>query len=178
MNRRAQWYLAGGIGLLVAGAAAMAATLRAPDPVDVGFRAPEFHARRLDDASRVARLADYRGSVVLLNVWATWCDPCRREMPSIERLYQDLRARGFKVAAVSIDDAGAENDIRAFAREYGLSFDILHDPTGDIQRAYQLVGVPESFLIGRDGVIRKKAFESDWSAPENRALALSLIQDR
>ncbi len=169
-------YLAGGIVLVLAGAAFIASTrTRAPDPVDVGSQAPDFRARRLDDPSRTARLSDYRGHVVLVNIWATWCDPCRREMPSLERLYQDLGPRGLKVAAVSIDDAGTESDIREFAREYGLTFEILHDPTGAIQRAYLLVGVPESFLIDRDGVIRKKAFESDWYSLANRALVAKLL---
>src|SRR5574341_312471 len=149
--------------------------IRAPDPVAAGFKAPEFLARRLADPTQVARLSDYAGSVVLVNVWATWCDPCRKEMPSIERLYRELGPRGFKVVAVSIDDAGAEGEVREFVREYGLTFDIAHDPTGLIQQTYQLIGVPEAFLIDRDGVIRKKAFESDWYSPENRALVSKLL---
>jgi peroxiredoxin len=149
--------------------------IRVPDPVGVGFRAPEFEAKSLSDPTRVGRLSDYRGSVVLLNVWATWCDPCRREMPSIEKLYQELGPKGFRVVAVSIDDGGAAADIREFAREHGLTFDILHDPTGAIQLVYQLIGVPESFLIDQDGVIRKTAFESDWYSAENRDLVARLL---
>ena len=175
MSRRTR-YVTGGIAvLLVGGAVLLIPRIHVPDQVAVGFSAPEFEAGRLDDATRVARLSDYRGSVVLLNVWATWCDPCRREMPSIERLYQELGPKGFRVLAVSIDDAGAAGDIRDFAREYGLTFDILHDPTGGIQRTYQLIGVPESFLIDKDGVIRKKAFETDWYSPENRDLVAQLL---
>ncbi len=175
MTRR-RAYLAGGTALVLAGAAAVAIPrIRTPDPVDVGFGAPEFRARRVDGTAREARLSEYRGTVVLLNIWATWCDPCRTEIPGIERLYRELGPRGLKVVAVSIDDAGAEGDIRDFAREYGLTFDILHDPTGEIQRTYQLIGVPESFLIDRDGVIRKKAFESDWYSLENRTLVARLL---
>jgi peroxiredoxin len=176
VSRRTR-YAAGGLAvLLLAGAAlTIPRVIRVPDPVGVGFRAPEFEARSVSDSMRVARLSAYRGSVVLLNVWATWCDPCRREMPSIERLYQELGPKGLRVLAVSIDDAGAGRDIREFAREHGLTFDILHDPTGGIQRTYQLIGVPESFLIDRDGVIRKKAFESDWFSAENRNLVAQLL---
>jgi len=160
---RRGWYAVGGVTLVVAGAVLVGmARLGAPDPVDVGFPAPEFQARRLDDASRVVRLSDYRGSVVLLNIWATWCDPCRSEMPSIERRYRELGPKGLKVLALSIDDAGAEGDTENFAREFGLTFEILHDPTGRIQQTYQLIGVPQSFVIDKAGVIRKKAFESDW----------------
>lgn len=174
MTRR-QAFITGGTALLLAAVVVAIPRIRAPGPVAEGFKAPDFLARRLDDPARLVRLSDYAGTVVLVNVWATWCDPCREEMPSIERLYRELEPRGFKVVAVSIDDAGAEGDIRDFAREYGLTFDIAHDPTGHIQRTYQLIGVPESFLIDRDGVIRKKAFESDWYSPRNRALVLELL---
>lgn len=175
MTPRARYATGGIVVLVVAAAVLTIPRIRAPDPVGVGFRAPEFRARRLDDPARVARLSDYRGTVVLVNVWATWCGPCRTEMPSIQRLYQELGPRGLRVVAVSIDDAGAGRDIRDFAREYGLTFDILHDPTGDIQRTYQLIGVPESFLIDKNGVIRKKAFESDWYSLENRVLVAQLL---
>lgn len=175
MSRRGQWYLVGGILVLLAGLVIGSSRVRAPNPVEVGARAPDFEAKTIDGPARTRRLSDYRGQVVLLNVWATWCDPCRTEMPSIERLYREMGPRGLKVLAVSIDDAGAERDIREFAQEYGLTFDILHDPTGEIQRIYLLVGVPESFLIDQRGVIRKTAFQSDWYAPENRALVAQLL---
>jgi cytochrome c-type biogenesis protein len=96
-------------------------------------------------------------------------------MPSIERLYQELGPRGLAVVAVSIDDAGAEADIRAFVQEYALTFEIWHDPTGRIQQAYQLIGVPQSFVIDRGGVIRKKTFEADWSDPANRTFVADLL---
>jgi peroxiredoxin len=175
MSRRTQWYLAGGLVTLLAGTFVAASRLRPPEPVDVGSNAPDVRAKTVDGAAQIKHLSDYRGQVILLNIWATWCDPCRREMPSIERLYRELGPRGLKVVAVSIDDAGAEDNIRDFARELGLTFEILHDPTGDIQRAYQLVGVPESFVIDQNGVIQQKAFESDWYAPQNRTLVAKLL---
>lgn len=175
---RSRWYL---LAALCAGGAVGAvlglARLQVPAAVDVGGPAPEVVARRVgpEEPGRTVRLSEYRGRVVLLNIWATWCDPCRREMPSIERLYQELSPRGLAVVAVSVDDAGAEADIRAFAQEYGLTFEIWHDPTGAIQQAYQLIGVPQSFVIDRGGVIRKKTFEADWSEPANRMFVADLL---
>jgi peroxiredoxin len=117
--------------------------------------------------------------VVLLNIWATWCDPCRVEMPSIERLHERLGPKGLKVVAVSIDDPGADGAIRDFARQLGLTFEILHDTSGAIKQAYQTTGVPETFVIGRDGVIRKKVIAArDWSSPANVALVSELLSER
>jgi peroxiredoxin len=145
-------------------------------PVTIGTKAPEFAATAVDGSGRTRSLADFRDSVVLLNVWATWCLPCREEMPSIQALHERYGGRGLKVVAVSVDDPGAEEAIRDFVREYGLTFEILHEPTGAIQRAYQTTGVPETFVIGRDGVIqRKENGHRDWNSPANRALVARLI---
>lgn len=148
-------------------------------PVSVGSTAPDFHARTVDGPAVVKSLADYRGQVVLLNVWATWCDPCRVEMPAIERLQQRLGSRGLHVVAVSIDDPGQRAAIRTFARTYGLTFEILHDGSGAIEKTYQTTGVPETFIIGRDGVIRKKVIgATDWDSEGNRALIRRLLAER
>ena len=159
-------------GLLIA-----AACGRVPEAVGVGSRAPELEARTIAAPAQAKHLADYRGSVVLLNVWATWCDPCREEMPSIERLYRDLGPGGLRVVAVSVDDGGAESSIREFVKEYGLTFEILHDPTGRIMQTYQMVGVPGTFLIDREGIIRRKTFQEDWSTDQNRASVVKLFAD-
>lgn len=131
-------------------------------PVEVGSKAPDFSA--YDRAGRRVTLDDLAGEVVLLNIWATWCGPCREEMPSMERLYQRLGAEGLRVVAVSIDaergtfDASghAGGNVAEFVREMGLTFDIWRDPTGRIQQTYRTTGVPESFVINRDGIIVKK----------------------
>lgn len=147
-------------------------------PLGLGAAAPEFHATTLTTPSRVRTLADYRGQPVLLNIWATWCAPCRAEMPSIERLHNTYGPRGLKVVAVSIDDPGTEAAIRAFARDMGLTFEILHDSTGQVQRAYETTGVPETIIIGRDGVIRKKiAMATDWDSEPNRHLIERLLAE-
>lgn len=176
MSKAAQWRL---VAVLVGAAGVLAffaAGRLAPAPAEVGAPAPEFEAQTLDGAS-LRRLSDYRGQVVLLNVWATWCIPCQREMPSIEKLYREYSTQGLKVVAVSVDDPGARESVRQFVEEFGLSFEILHDPAGKIIQSYQMVGVPQSFLIDRRGIIRKKAFETDWYSPENRKLVGSLLQE-
>lgn len=130
-----------------------AAACSAPGGVAPGKPVPDYAAPSLE-GERV-RLAELRGEVVILNVWATWCNPCRREMPALERLARELGPEGLRVVAVSIDQAGAEREIRDFVAEYGLSFTVLHDPQQRVTRAFRTIGVPETFLIGRDGTLLK-----------------------
>lgn len=95
----------------------------------------------------------------------------------MQALYRDFAPRGFKVVAVSVDDAAGTQKVRDFVREFGLTFDVLHDPQGTIQRTYQTTGVPENFVIGADGVVRKKTYTQDWNSPENRALVAQLLDE-
>ena len=98
------------------------------------------------------KLSDYRGKVVFLNIWATWCPPCREEMPSMESLYQRLKGREFEMLAVSIDREG-EKVVSPFAAKYGLTFPVLLDPDSKTYRLYGLTGVPESFIVDKSGVV-------------------------
>jgi len=123
-------------------------------PISVGDPAPSFAAATLDGDTLT--LADFRGSPILVNIWATWCAPCRKEMPEIEELYQEYKDQGFEVVAVSIDNRGAADQIIEFTEEMGASFTILHDAEQTITRNYQTIGVPESFLIDGDGVLRAR----------------------
>src|SRR5690242_18359802 len=177
MTVRQQWIIVGIVVLLLAGGLFAGVKLFGDDlfPVGVGTRAPDFTATDL--ASGATRtLADYRGKVVLLNVWATWCEPCKVEMPSMEELYRAYGPRGVHIVAVSIDDAVPDDSIRAYAKNLGLTFEILHDPTHEIERAYQTTGYPESFVIDRGGTIRKKWISAaDWNSPANRALFDELL---
>jgi cytochrome c biogenesis protein CcmG, thiol:disulfide interchange protein DsbE len=172
----------GAVVLIVVGAMAWGAThyLRKElFPVELGSKAPDFTAFTLDSVPRKKSLDDYRGQVVMINVWATWCLPCRVEMPSIEALHKTYGPKGLKVVAVSIDDPGTEATIRAFVKQYGLTFDVLHDPKGQISEAYDITGYPETFILGRDGVIRKKLMSAtDWNSPESRALVDRLLGER
>lgn len=148
-------------------------------PVELGSKAPDFTAFTLDSIPKEKHLADYRGEVVMLNVWATWCLPCRVEMPSIEALHKDFGPKGLKIVAVSIDDPGMDSSIRAFAKQYNLTFEILHDPKGTITDLYDIDGYPETFILGKDGVIRKKLMQAtDWNSPEARALVERLLAER
>lgn len=132
--------------------------------IRVGQTAPDFAFPTAE--GKVMALADLRGKVVFLNVWATWCPPCRQEIPSMERLYRRLRGEGLEILAVSIDAGGAA-DVVPFVREQGMTFPVLLDPQGKIRGLYGLTGVPESFLIDKKGVVRKVAIGPlDWSAPE------------
>jgi peroxiredoxin len=178
MTNRGQWTLIAGVVMTAVFGTALAIRLRPQmAPLGVGSDAPRFHATDLR-TSRPATLADYRGKVVLLNVWATWCLPCRVEMPSMERLHRKLAGTEFRIVAVSIDQEGADN-VMTFAGELGLTFDILHDPAGAIQGIYQTTGVPESFLIDRDGVIVKKVIgAAEWDGPVNEAIIRRLLDAR
>jgi peroxiredoxin len=138
-------------------------------PIQPGSEAPEFTVANLQGDT--VRLSDFRGKVVLINVWATWCLPCREEMPSMERLYQSLQGEDFEILAVSIDRAPGETDaggniggdVAEFVVEYGLTFPILLNPSGNIQTLYQTTGVPESFIVDTDGIIQKRlAGPAEW----------------
>ena len=178
MTVRQQWAFVG-IVVLILGGGLLAATRYLGDelfPVTVGSKAPDFHANTIDAPPAAKTLADYRGEIVLLNVWATWCLPCRTEMPSIQALHDRFAARGLKVVAVSVDKPGFDDEIRTFRDQFGLTFEILHDATGNIQRDYQTTGVPETFIIGRDGMIRRKVIAADnWDSPANQALFAQLL---
>jgi peroxiredoxin len=173
-----QWIIVGVI-VTVLTAAAVVGVLLSPEifPIEVGSSAPDFRATDLADNSPKT-LADYRGQVVLLNVWATWCQPCRVEMPGMQRLYEQLGPEGLKIAAVSIDEAGPDV-VKEFVREHGLTFDILHDPSRAVERIYQTTGVPESFVLNRDGKIVKKVIgAAEWDSAVNRDLLRRLLAQR
>lgn len=175
---RKQWIVVGVI-VTVLTAAAVLGVLLSPQifPVEVGSSAPEFRATDLV-SGRAKTLADYRGQVVLLNVWATWCQPCRVEMPGMQHLYEQLGPEGLKIVAVSIDEAGPDV-VREFVREHGLSFEILHDPSRAIERIYQTTGVPESFVLNREGKIVKKVIgAAEWDSAVNRDLIRRLLAPR
>jgi cytochrome c biogenesis protein CcmG, thiol:disulfide interchange protein DsbE len=186
MTNRQQWTLVAGIVMTVVFGVAIAVKLRPQlDLLEVGDAAPQFHGTDLR-RGQPASLADYRGKVVLLNVWATWCPPCRVEMPSMQRLHEKLAGTDFRIVAVSVDgdpfhaeDSKDPAGILAFAKDMGLTFDILHDPSGAIRHAYQTTGVPESFLIDRDGVIVKKVIgAAEWDGPVNETLIRRLVDAR
>ncbi len=171
-----QWMIVGGIVLaMVAGAVAL--VKNSPDTygVAVGKEAPDFRVMDLATGDSLWLHEHYKGQVTLVNIWATWCGPCKEEMPAMQQAYAELAPRGFKVAAVSIDEADPA-DVKAFAAELGITFDILQDRSGRIQQVYQTTGVPESFLLDKDGVIVKRIIGAhDWSSQVNRDLVARLL---
>jgi cytochrome c-type biogenesis protein len=178
MTVRQQWAVVfGAVVALGVGSYAFArAGAGGVEAVAIGASAPPFAARTVDGRAQVKGLADYRGSVVILNVWATWCEPCKAEMPTLERLYETFRPNGLKVVAVSIDETASDDSVRAYARNMGLTFDILHDPQYTIEKAYQVVGYPSSYVIDRDGVVRKIWLgATDWTSQGNVALMRQLL---
>jgi cytochrome c biogenesis protein CcmG, thiol:disulfide interchange protein DsbE len=180
MTAGQQWTLVGAVAAVLGGALWFGSVQLKDElvGVDVGSPAPMFSGATASGIIPAKSLNDYKGKVVLLNVWATWCGPCRTEMPSIEALHQALGPKGLHVVAVSIDDPGKMPDIRKFLADYKLTFEVLHDSTRSIQAAYQTTGVPETFIIAADGTIRKKVIAAaDWNSGPNRTLITQLLKD-
>jgi len=120
--------------------------------VSVGQPAPDYATTRMDGTP--ISLADHRGDVVLLNIWATWCKPCREEIPALEQLHQEFAAQGLVVAGVSIDVISDTARIAGFARDLGATYPLWHDPDDRVSGTFLSIGVPTTYLIDRDGVLR------------------------
>ncbi len=128
--------------------------------MDRQYAADDFILKALN--GKRVRMSGLKGKAVLLNFWATWCPPCRREMPSMERLYQRYRSRGLVVLAVSLDRSSPD-EVRSFVDEMGLNFTVLLDPDGLTSSLYSVSGVPFSFLIDPEGrIVYKAAGAIDW----------------
>ena len=126
--------------------------------------APDFAVPDL--SGQAVRLSNLRGKVVLLNLWTTWCPPCREEMPSMERLYRQLRDKGFVLLAVSQDEAG-QAGVASFVRELGLTFPVLVDPQHQVGDRFDVWGYPESFIIDREGrVVERVIGPRKWDSPK------------
>ena len=151
-------------------------------PLQPGSLAPEFRAPSL--RGDTLALSSLRGHVVLLNAWATWCTPCRWEMPEMEQLYRRLAGQGLVVVAVSQDEApgpdatggGTLGDVAGFVHENHLTFPVLLDPARRLQQLYDIVGLPTTFLIDRQGrVVRKVLGPARWDEPPYRDEILRLL---
>ena len=124
----------------------------APPAVEVGSPAPAYAAVTL--AGDSVSLDSLRGEVVLLNIWATWCHPCREEIPMLEQLHERYGERGFRVVGVSIDSPGEGEWVGTFGKQVGMTYPIWHDADDRISTIYQAIGVPSTYLIDREGVLR------------------------
>jgi peroxiredoxin len=123
-----------------------------PSRVAAGSAAPAFRAVTL--AGDTVSLESLRGAPVLLNLWATWCAPCRRETPYLQSVHERYRGRGLQVVGVTTDARAAADDVQAFLDEFGVTYRILHDPDARSMDLFSAIGLPASFLIGADGVVR------------------------
>ena len=121
-----------------------------PAAAEVGRAAPDFRLARLGGGE--LRLSDLRGRVVLLNFWATWCAPCRQEMPEFVRVYAAMHEQGLEIVAVDLQEA--PGPVQSFADEFGMRFPTLFDRSGQVARTYRVNQLPVTLLIDRDGVIR------------------------
>ncbi|WP_179131418.1 TlpA disulfide reductase family protein [Candidatus Entotheonella palauensis] len=123
-----------------------------------------------DLKGQTVSLSGLKGKVVFLNVWATWCQPCVEEMPTIQRLHDQLQPRGLEVLTVSLDPLGAKI-VDPFVKKYGLSFPVLLDVKSQIQKLYGTTGVPESFIIDKTGrLVEKIVGPRDWAHPNVLAM--------
>ncbi|MGH7461357.1 MAG: peroxiredoxin family protein, partial [Longimicrobiales bacterium] len=147
-----------------------------------GSAAPAYSALTLD--GREMSLSAFRGKVVLLNVWATWCRPCVEEMPALDRVYRELKAEGLEVVAVSVDApvGGLDSmgnpggDIGTFAAGLDLTFTILHDPKGKVKPLFGLYGLPTTVVIDRAGRVVKKVIGSKaWDDQQHRSELRALL---
>jgi peroxiredoxin len=142
----------------------------------IGEPARDFTYPGLD--GRDVSLSDYYGTkVVFVNIWATWCTECKKELPTVQALYERFRGEDFEVLAVSIDALG-EKAVAPFMKEMGLTFPALLDTAGSVQLLYGTTGVPESFIIDKKGrVAFVEIGAGDWREPEKQALVQSLVSE-
>ena len=120
--------------------------------VDVGLPVPPYSAQSL--AGDTVSLPALRGKVVLLNVWATWCHPCRDEIPELQALHERYAARGLELVGVSVDAESADDAIRSFMHDFRMTYPVWRDPGERVSAQFHIVGVPATFLIDREGVLR------------------------
>ena len=149
-------------------------TLKSTEPIQPGLEIPNFTFPDIN--GREVSLSDHRGKVVLVNVWATWCPPCRQEMPSMQSLYEKFKGENFEILAVSIDSEGREA-VAPFMLKMNLTFPALLDPGETIRSLYGITGVPESFIIDKQGILVEKIIGPiNWATPEVFFFFKDLIQ--
>ena len=142
--------------------------------VKPGQVAPDFRLRDMN--GQMVSLSDFRGKVVLLNFWATWCGPCRVEMPAMEELYRQYSRKDFEILAVSTDAQGVAVT-RPFQQENKLTFPILHDADFRVGLSYGARTLPMTFMVDRNGIVRQQIFGArDWGAPEAHQLVQMLMK--
>jgi len=144
------------------------------EPLTVGMAAPDFSIP--DVEGKTVRLSDYRGKVVFVNFWATWCKPCKEEMPSMEILWENFKSEDFVMLAISMDRVTTKKDIPSFIESMKLTFPILTDSWGQTDKKYKLMGVPETYIIDQNGVLREKVIgPRDWTEKASVTTIVQLV---
>jgi len=135
--------------------------------------APPYTAVTLEGDTMT--LADFRGKTVLLNLWATWCAPCRAETPFLQSLYEEHRDRGFEVVGISMDTRDQKAAVGQFVEEYGVEYTILWDPQMRGMDSYQVLGLPATFLLDEEGIIKWMAYGPVGETSSNFLMALEAM---
>jgi peroxiredoxin len=143
-----------------------------PNVPQVGQPAPDFDLETLEGGR--ARLATYRGHPVLVNFWASWCKPCRDEMPKIALAYRTLHNAGFEVLAINLTDQERKKDIRRFTDEFQLPFPVALDTRGKVRRRYGLISLPTTVFVDSGGIVRAVHPGPMTTGTLNRGLATIL----
>jgi peroxiredoxin len=145
--------------------------------VAAGSRAADFKLETLDGTT--VSLESLRGKVVFLNVWATWCGPCREEMPSMQTLYDDFKGNKDFVMLAASQDTGGRDVVASYVKKNGFHFTILLDPENKISETYEVSGVPETFIIDRKGqIVAHHMGGFDWSRPDVKDALQQLLDSK
>lgn len=148
-----------------------------PKLQEVKERTPAPDFTLLNPDGKKVSLKDFRGKVVFLNFWATWCESCRDEMPAMQRLYQEFRDRDFEIVGVNVKDR--RPDAIAFLKKLQVTYPILFDPQGEVGVLYGAFGMPLSYLIDRNGVVLARLLgPADWYTPGARNLIKALVEEK
>ena len=166
------WLILGGVGMLVL--LGVVILITTPSQTTLPRPAPDFLLP--DMGGQAVRLSQLKGKVILLNVWATWCGPCRKEMPTMEALARRLSGEDFVLLAVSQDVDGAVT-VKPYLQEGGYTFPVLLDVQGEVGRKYGVTGYPETFIIDRQGqVVYHHIGYNDWAQSQVEETLRRLIQ--
>lgn len=141
-----------------------------------GFKAPNFTLQTLD--GQTITLSSLRGKSVLINLWASWCPPCKSEMPSFERVYNDYKNQGFVILAVNATNQDTLSNARDFVNQNQLTFPILLDNDGKVSQLYQLRSLPTSFFVDKNGVIRDVIVGGPMSEALLRIRVQNLLEEK
>jgi cytochrome c biogenesis protein CcmG/thiol:disulfide interchange protein DsbE len=145
-----------------------------PSPRE-GFLAPDFTLDTLD--GKKVTLSELRGKIVIINLWATWCPPCRAEMPALENAYEQYRDSGVVILGLNVTNQDSEKDIPPYVKEFGLTFPILLDRDGSVSTLYQLRGLPTTFFVNREGIIRTVVIGGPMNETFIRSKIEALLQE-